>query len=189
MGDRGMISVEIGDVVFSGKRKKTLFSRGVMWFTNSRWSHCFFIMTDVAGERAVLEADLNCHVVPWCREYETNDNDYYEVYRPMKVSSEEIIKAANETYQEFSGEIYGFGQIIWFMWDAFCEKVGLNSGKQWFSDGIVCSGVLDAYIQRLNPLFQDAFKEYNIINRVNPEQLYKVVKSRPDLFEFIGERK
>ena len=182
------MDVQVGDIVFSGKRASNWFSNGVRWFTNSKWSHCFFVMTDVAGERAVLEADLHCQVVPWHREYEVNNNDYYEVYRPTQATQEELIKAANDTYVEFSGEIYGFGQIVWFMWDALCKKIGFKSGQQLFS-GIVCSGVLDADIQRINDIYREAFKACVVINRVTPQELYDIVKARPDLFQFIGERK
>lgn len=183
-----MINIQPGDVVFSGRRGSDFYSKGVKWFTNSKWSHCFFIMTDVAGESAVLEADLHCQIVPWIREYEIKNEDYYEIYRPLQATAEEKIIAANSTYQQCSGEIYGFTQIIWFMWDALCKKLHLNSGRQWFSNGVVCSGVQDIYIQQLNSIYDVAFDAQKVVNRVTPQEMYDVVKKRPDLFKFIGER-
>lgn len=181
------MDIQVGDIVFSGRRSG-FFPKGVRFFTNSKWSHCFFIMTDVAGEKAVLEADMHCQVVPWYREYEIKNEDYYEVYRPIQATNEEKINAANATYNQMSGEIYGFLQIIWFMWDSICKKLHLNSGRQWFPNGIVCSGVQDKYLQSLNHKTATAFEIYKEINRVNPQELYEVVTARPDLFEYIGKR-
>lgn len=183
-----MIDVQVGDIVFSGNRKKSFYSNAVMFFTNSKWSHCFFIMTDVANERAAFEADLKCQVVPWIREYGSSDNDYYEVYRPIKASNDEKIAAANHIYMEYSGEIYGFMQIPWFIWDALCKKIGWDAGKNWFPSGVICSESLNEYIHKLNKLYNDAFNSESDMNRASPEDLYLIVKKHPELFEYVGKR-
>jgi hypothetical protein len=182
------MDIQVGDIVFSGKRKAGFYSKSVMFFTESRWSHCFFIMTDVANEKAVLEADLKCQVVPWQREYEINDNDYYEVFRPIKASEEEKINSANRVYREYSGEEYGFLQIPWFVWDSICKKIGWSSGKNWFPSGAICSEVQVDYIQGLNVEYDEAYKDYQDLNRVSPEDSYQIVINRPDLFKFVGKR-
>jgi hypothetical protein len=182
-----MIDIQVGDLVFSGRRGNNFYSQGVKWFTGSKWSHCFFIMTDVAGERAVLEADMHCQVVPWNREYVLQNDDYYEVYRPIKDTDVDKAAAADATYKECSGEIYGYTQIIWFVWDAMCKKLGLNSGRQWFPNGIVCSGVQDKYAQRL-PISSKAFSQLTVVNRVTPQEMYVPVVTRPELFKLVGKR-
>lgn len=181
------MDIQTGDIVFSGRRSG-FYPNAVRFFTQSKWSHCFFIMGMVADELAVLEADMHCQVVPFHREYEIKNDDYYEIYRPIKVSNEEIKDVSNNTYIQFSGEIYGFLQPLWFAFDSICKKIGINSGRQWFPNGIVCSGVLAAFLLELNSNYKEAFKEYETINRVNPEELYQIVKTRPDLFEYIGKR-
>lgn len=181
--------VKIGDVALSGQRSEGFYPKAVKFFTKSNWSHCFFIMNDVANKRTVLEADLKIQVVPFEKEYVEKEKDYYIIYRPIKATEEEKVKAADKIYLEYAGEIYGFMQIPWFVWDAFCDLIGWNSGKNWFPHGAICSEVLYDYLICLNDTYKQAFKHLNDKNRVSPEDIAKVIISRPDLFEFVLERK
>jgi hypothetical protein len=175
-------NVKIGDVAISGRRSG-FYSSGVRFITQSKWSHCFFIMTDVAEERAVLEADLKCQVIPFEREYVENNNDYYQIYELVQATEREKSKAANEVYKEFAGEVYGFLQIPWFIWDAICERLGLNAGKNWFPNGAICSEVLFAYLISVNDTYREAFKHLEDLNRVSPADIAKVILDRPDQFK------
>jgi hypothetical protein len=184
-----MTNVKPGDIVFSTQRNPGFYARGVRFFTKSEWSHCFIIMTDVAGEPAALEADLKCQVVPFNKEYGEKDIDIYEVYRPIKATKEELEASVNRVYREYAGEVYGFLQIPWFMWDAICHRLGWSSGKNWFPNGAICSEVAADHQMNINSEYQQAHSAYSDLNRISPEMLARVVKSRPDLFEFVLERK
>ena len=182
------MNVEVGDIVFSGQYKPSFYPRAVSFFTQSKWSHCFLIMTDVAGERTALEADLKCQIVPFAKEYIEKKRDYYQVFRLPHATSEELAKAANKTYREFAAEEYGFLQIPWFMWDALCDKLGWNAGKNWFPEGAICSEILVYFLQNINEHYSNLFKQFDDVNRVNPQDIRNIVDANPDSFIFIGER-
>lgn len=188
MGDK-MNQVEIGDVVFSGQYKPNFYARSVSFFTRSKWSHCFLIMTDVANERTVLEADLKCQIVPFGKEYIENKRDYYQIFSLPYATLEEKTIAANKTYREFAGEEYGFLQIPWFMWDSLCNMIGWSSGKNWFPNGAICSEVLAFYLLNINEHYNNIFKDIKDINRVSPAKIREIVDNNPDSFIFISERK
>jgi hypothetical protein len=183
------MNVNIGDIVFSGQYKPSFYPRAVSFFTKSKWSHCFLIMTDVANERTVLEADLKCQIVPFAKEYIEKEKDYYQVFSLPHATLEEKINAANKTYREFAGEQYGFMQIPWFTWDSLCNLIGWGSGKNWFPEGAICSEILAYYVTNINEHYSGIFKELNDLNRVSPAMIRKIVDANPDSFTFIGERK
>lgn len=182
------MNIQVGDIVFSGQYNPTFYARSVQFFTRSKWSHCFLIMTDVANERTALEADLKCQIVPFEKEYVEKKNDYYQVFRLPFATQEELAIAANKTYREFAAEEYGFLQIPWFVWDAFCHLVGWESGKNWFPNGAICSEILVYFLQNINEHYNNIFKEFDDINRVSPQMIRDVVDKHPESFVFVGER-
>src|ERR1051325_10986824 len=137
------MQVQAGDIAFSGKRKYNFYSHTVEKITGSKWSHSFFLLGDICGELSALEADLKVQAVPWQREYVEADNDYYEVWRPVKASAEDIARAAKFCYHEYSGEMYGFLEIPWFIWRVLAHCwFGLQPKKNWSTSGIICSELL-----------------------------------------------
>lgn len=159
-----------------------------MKLTGSKWSHCFFLLGEVCGELSVMEADLKCQVVPWTREYVENNNDYYEVYRPVKASLKEIKNAGSFCFKEYSGEMYGFLQIPWFIYRILVHRLfGSNPKKNWSTSGVICSESLYDYLFQLGGKYRDLVKDLGP-DITSPEDLYRLVLSRTDLFEFVGKR-
>lgn len=179
--------VRAGDIGFAGKRKG-FYPSAVRWFTSSRWSHNFFVTPPVFGSLAVLEADLKVQIVPFVKEYVEKNVDYWELWRPILSTESEIYQAAVKTYHLEAGDVYGFAQIAWFAVRQLLSKLGFFlSGKNWFPSGSICSETQWKYLVNLGGDYRAAFESLGE-NEVSPEDIYKVVKARPDLFEFVMEK-
>jgi hypothetical protein len=177
-----------GDIGFAGRRSG-FYPSAVRWFTNSKWSHCFVVMPEYMGELSVLEADLKVQLVPFREEYVHKDEDYYEIWRPKKASIGEKLSACHALYLSSAGGIYGFMQILWFAVRQGLLKLGINlPGKNWFPGGEICSETLWVYLVYLGGHYRGLFEGMGR-NEVSPQDLRAAMQSRPDLFEFVYERK
>ena len=178
-----------GDIAFSSPVKLGFYSRSVRFFTKSKWSHCFYIGPEYMGMYMAIETDLKVQVVPFQKEYIEKKEDVYELYRPIKATLSDVHTASKATFYITAGETYGFFQIPWFalrsLFKWFFNKTLKNNIE---TDGVICSELLIIYLQGLGGLYLDAFKHCKI-NETSPEDIYEIVLSRPDLFEFVGERK
>lgn len=173
----------VGDIGLS-HRRSGFYSRAVSFFTQSYWTHGFIICAGMDGETAALEADLKVQLVPFSKEYGTKNNDAFEIYRPIKASESNKAEASRATYWMYAGDTYGFLQIAWFIWDWFCKKIRIKSGRNWFPTGVICSELQLYYLQSLNDPYKEAFKHLTL-NEVNPDAIADIVRARPDLFELI----
>lgn len=174
-----------GDIAFSMPAKPGFYSRGVAFFTASRWSHCFFLCADYAGMRSVLEADLKVQLVPFEIEYVEKQNDKYEIYRPIAARPESVSAACEYTFIAYAGATYGFFEIPWFAVRAILNKLFkvLLRGN-FVKSGVICSELLVDYLKIIDT---ETFSKLSS-DDTSPEDIYKVIKSRPDLFEYIGGR-
>lgn len=180
--------IQQGDIAFSGKRKSNWYSNAVKAITRSKWSHAFLLMGNACNELSVLESQLNILCVPWIREYVKRDNDYYEVFKPIKASQEDIKRATHYCYYEYSGEVYGFLEIPWFVYRIYAKRwFGYIAKKNWSSDGIFCSELVFEYLYQLDGEYRELLKDFTP-DTASPQDLYELVLSRPDLFEFIIKR-
>ncbi len=178
-----------GDIAFSYPADMGFYSKGVRWFTKSLWSHCFHLSIDYLGKRMVFETDLKAQLVPFEKEYIEKQGDAYELWRPIKATQADILGAAKHSFFEVAGETYGFLSIPWF---AVRETVYWITGKKLWKnfkpEGAICSESLIIYLKALGGEYSEAFKGLTR-DETSPEDIYRIVKSRPDLFEFIGSRK
>ncbi len=178
--------VMVGDIAFSGKYKPSPYSRIVMWVTRSRWSHAFLVTGEIFGQKAVLESELSVVTVLFDEEYRKKKVDYYEVFRPIAEQNLKYL-AAQKTFYKYSGVDYGFLSIPWFLWRALCSKVGIKVKRNWSSSGCFCSELVYDYIHNLGGYHMDLLDGFTE-DTASPEDIYQLVKSRPDLFQPIGGR-
>lgn len=179
--------VRPGDIGFGGKRKG-FYPKAVRWFTYSRWSHNFVVIHPVMQSVSVLEADLKVQIVPFYKEYIMKNSDYWEVWRPRRATESEIYNAAKVAYEVESGNIYGFAQIAWFAARQLARRFGISIGeKNWFPDGSICSETLWHFLVALGGDYKAAFEPLGQ-NEVSPEDIYRIVKERSDLFAFVMEK-
>lgn len=175
-----------GDIGFGGKRKG-FYPSAVRWFTKSRWSHCFVIIPPVLGEASLIEAEVNVVIRTWQKEYVEKNADYYEIWRPNIISESKIYNACAELYKSDAGEIYGFMQIPWFAARSILRLVGIELKKNPFPNGEICSETHWRYIMNLGGEFAKALDGITE-DECSPQDIYSVVKGRPDLFSFVLAR-
>lgn len=177
--------IKHGDISFSHPVKMGFYSKAVRWFTRSKWSHCFIIMEDFYGSPAVLEADLKVQLVDFNQEYINQDVDSYEIWRPILAKEKNISEATKYCYLNYAGETYGFLQIPWFAVRSILNFLGLKFISDNFNkDGIICSELLIDYLKILGEDYSKVFSDIDS-NEASPEDIYLLVKSRPDLFQLI----
>jgi hypothetical protein len=176
VGKRRMIRA--GDIGFS-HRRDGVYSRGVR-FVTGYYTHCFVGIPEIFGEPALIEADYKVQVVSFRTEYVEKTCDDFELWRPLCANDEDIYNATKEIYYKYAGKTYGFMQIPWFMWQRLCKLIGINPGRNWFPAGVICSELAQGYLELINPLYKEAFPF--TLDEVNPDMLYEVVSTRPDLF-------
>lgn len=176
-----------GDIAFSTKADSGWYSKSVRFFTKSQWSHCFFLSEDYLDEAQVWEIDLKAQLVPFKKEYIEKQIDVYEMFRPTITNKSKIRAAAQECINGTAGETYGFLEIPWFAVRSLLSKIGVHLKENVNKDGVICSEALFIYLSSLGGGYANAFSQFTR-DEVSPEDLYKVVKERTDLFEFIGSR-
>lgn len=184
VGEKGMIRA--GDIGFGGKRKG-IYPRLVRFFTSSRWSHCFVVTPPILGHLSVIEADLKVQCVPFQKEYVEKNTDYYEILRPFRATESQIWRACSELYARDAGATYGFLQIPWFALRALLAPLGVHLRANPLPDGEICSETIWQYLNLLGGPYArvlDGFGE----NECSPEDIYRAVKDRPDLFEVVLKR-
>lgn len=182
------MNVQQGDVAFSGKRKWNFYSAAVKYITGSPWSHSFILLGSVNGEISAMEADLDVTVVSWQSQYVTADNDYYEVYRPIKASQEDIQRATQYCFDNYAEEVYGFLEIPWFIYRIYANKwFGWKPKKNWSSTGMFCSELTYDYLYQLGGEYRDLIKDFTP-DTASPADLYNLAKTRLDLFQFVLSR-
>ena len=182
------MSVQKGDIVFSGKRAWNFYSATVKYITGSKWSHSFLLLGEVNGELSALEADLDVTAVSWQSQYVIKNEDYYQVYRPIKASQEDIDRATQYCYDNYAETAYGFLQIPWFIYRIYAKKwLGITAKKNWSSQGMFCSELTFDYLYQLGGEYRDLLKDFTA-DTASPQDLYNLALSRIDLFSFVIER-
>lgn len=177
-----------GDIFFSSQVSPGFYSSAVMYFTRSKWSHCFYLSINYLGERVVYESDLKAQLVPFAKEYIEKQVDGYSCYRPILATQPQILQSCRSSFLLFSGETYGFLSIPWFAIKETCKRYfKIKMLKNWISGGAICSELLVIYIKGLGGEYAKAFGDLSA-DETSPADIYEIVISRPDLFEFIGER-
>lgn len=178
---------QAGDIAFSAPAKAGFYSKAVMFFTKSEWSHCFFLSHDYLGKTVVMEADLCVQIVSFDKEYIEKQADVYKMFRPKLASKMDIINACVKTFDENAGQAYGFLEIPWHMFRAVLNWFGFKLKNNPTNTGVICNELLYSFIYNLGGPYTDALAGI-ISSDTNPQELYDMVLSRRDLFDLIGMR-
>jgi hypothetical protein len=114
--------------------------------------------------------------------------DVWEIYRPIKASKEDIDRANLYLLNNTSGVIYGVFQRYWFIIDWALNKIGFRSKrKNFWPHGIICSEALYLYIRELGGEYAQSVSHLSE-NKVDPDELYLVIRNRLDLWLFIDNK-
>lgn len=175
--------MDVGDIAFSYPKDLGFYSRAVRFLTRSSWSHCFYVAPPYMGELMVIETDLKVQAVPYYKEYVVKGADHFEAWTPVAASFDEKYAACYKAFQMTAGETYGFLSISWF---ALKNIFRAGWKENFFTDGVICSELVLIYLKCLNEKYADAFEDLTP-DEVSPEDIYRVVLSRPDLFKLVGK--
>jgi hypothetical protein len=173
-----------GSLGFSGPKKDPSWLQAlIMFFTASKWSHSFVVTFPVKDEEMVMEAQMAVCTTPLSR-YRNNSNCSYEIYRLTEASSDSIDAGLMMGYHDLSGDQYGFFQLPCFVVKWVYEKLHIPMVHLpgWVRNGIICSEWSYKYTMIATDLVKNFLGIYDP-DLVSPEDIYKVVKAHPELFQ------
>ena len=177
-----------GAIGFSGYKKDApLFSKLIMFFTDSQWSHSFLTFFPANNTETVIEAGHSVQVTPFAR-YRGDPNRTYEIYALNGIEKKASDAALDYIFHEYSGAVYGFLQIPWFGYRWFWRQVGRDVGREanWFPSGKICSELVWDYETTVAGNFEKLLANSPITeNTCSPEDLYRIVKANQDLLILI----
>lgn len=186
--------VKKGDIGFSSNIARDasgVLASVVRWLTKSFWSHAFIIQQRLGDEETVQEASKLVSVVPFNKHYRNCDTQLYVVYRiKSEYASDTVIdESLRRCFDEFAGVSYGNLQLLWFGYRAIMELFGrdVRHESNWMSNGVICSELVYYFLHYLGEPFQSLLSDLNP-DTIQPEDLYKIIKANPDIFEIIEEK-
>jgi hypothetical protein len=182
--------LKAGDIGFSSNNSTGLAGfvpKAIRYFTKSKWSHSLLIQAPILKEEAVQEASDLVQIVPFQRNYR-DSTETFEMFRIKKgvVSKATIDASLKKCFNEFTGQKYGYLQLFWFIYRAIAEKFGkdVRHNKNWLSDGVICSELVYWYLFYLGEPFKTLLEPWNA-DTIQPQDIYNIVQSHPELFELV----
>lgn len=178
---------QCGDIGISN-RPTGWYPRSVRFFTRSKWSHTFILAPNYLEKVVALEADLKVQLVEFEKEYIEKEADSWLIFRPIAASLSERTYAAAETFRHYNGQTYGFLQILGMAIRITLRWIGISKNmRNLFPSGVICSELDLYYLQNLNEEYAKAFSHLTL-DETSPDDIYKVIISRPDLFQLVASR-
>lgn len=170
-----------GCIGFQGQKKDTsFFARLVKFFTYSKWSHSFIMVS----EDTVLEANQTVQYNPLA-EYRNDPNCYYELYSIVGADEPTVTRAIAKTTAMYLGQEYGYSQLLFFVYRWFNglflreRTPEVNS----FPLGAICSEVVCYYEEQVSDKFTQLLAEGGLtLDTVSPQDLYAIISTNPSLF-------
>lgn len=180
----------IGAIGFSGPKSGAgWFQKAIMFFSKSKWSHSFVTFFPVGGMPSVIEAGHAVQTVPFDR-YRLNGNLSYEVYQIVGVDEESVSNALRRVFVDYSGGVYGYFQLLWFVWRWLNSFVGRSVEREanWFPSGKICSELVYDYESQVSGIFVEEVARMGLTeNTVTPQDLYEIVLNNPNNFKLIEQ--
>ncbi len=188
-GEKRMLNP--GQFYFSNN-KSGFFPKLVRFFTKSKLSHCGIVFFNLGfGAETVIESTTLVQVVPFQRNYRDSKNEEYIVFelidKTLSRQKIDLDKILIDLFKEYSGQSYGYFQLLWFVFRWFVGLFGfdISNHKNWFTQNVICSEVLFQYLKALKILVLDEkLKKFNS-DTVQAQDLFDIVKSCPDIFRVV----
>lgn len=178
-------------MIYFSNNKKGLFPKLVRFFTRSNISHCGIIFFNLGyGVDTVIESTTLVQIVPFDRNYRNANNEEYVVYEILPKSKVDVSSLLIKTFNQYSGQSYGYFQLLWFVWRWFVGIFGfdISQNKNWFTENVICSEVLFSFLKehKIHP-FNERLMKLNP-DTVQADDLFKLVKSCPDIFRVVESK-
>lgn len=156
-------------IAFTYPKKPTLFSKLIVWFTKSNWSHCLLIPEEEFGDDPIIiESNAYGGVrIDLLSKYDDKYN--IEIYEELKSDNN------LNPLKPYIGNKYGYFQIVGFV----VSKI-FKLKNNIFGSGEICSELVLLYLlgSRSKKLFQNLQK-----NATSPEDLYRIISKKPSYFK------
>lgn len=180
--------MEKGDIVCINERG--FYASAQRFFTKFPYSHTAVGIGDVCGYPSLFEAKAHMAVTPLELLFEEEEKEF-EIY---KVNIDPVIKsrAVDEIYHAYAGSIYGFTQILWFIYrwanEMFDRDVRKTTNP--FSAGEICSEIVWHYLNIISEGIPELHKKVNEWNAdtIHVGDIVAICKAFPNIFELEQSR-
>jgi hypothetical protein len=129
-------------------------SKVIMWF-RSRWysgrkakfSHCFVVFGELDGKILIGEAmEFGVRVSPL--DVCLNEDTRVEIWNPLGMVVDEKRKlAAMQKVMGMTGRMYGYFQLLGFIWMWLWWRIFKRVKQNPFTDGVICSEYVFYYLK------------------------------------------
>jgi len=131
-----------GDIIIVNNRDGNFLSKSIQFFTKG-WSHTAFGFFDLPKTQTIFEANLTTGITDWKKTYHTETLDL-SVYRWVKPTAD-MEKIMWALYDKYNGNVYGWGQLLYFIWRWAVESLGLPrrwAKKNFFPNNEICTEII-----------------------------------------------
>lgn len=166
--------------------KKGLFPWLIRFFTMSKWTHCFITLGKIQGEDSVFEAGQLVQIVPFETHYSLDPTETFLLFEinANAITASSIDEALSSCFYSYAGAQYGYLQLPWFIYRWLMKvlfKTEIKKGKNWFTQGIICSELVYHYLWLLGPQFQSALSSYSH-DTIQAQDILDIMGVNPHLF-------
>ncbi len=184
--------LQLGDILLVNDTKWNLFSYAQHVTSGKPYTHVALGIGPVAGYDSIFEADLQVTTRPFTHLYLHKEYEY-EQYRPINFTYKELFPFLHKLYNEHAEELYGYSQIPWFIYKGIMRVLGKDVSKQanWFSDGIICTGIGLLYLQMLSEketVLKVPVSKFNI-DTTWASDIAGIIHTFPKVFKLIDQYK
>lgn len=163
----------------------SFIQKAIRFFTKSDFSHSFPI---VNGPCNIISSFETTSTITTSNPLinKLQEPDWLEIWE-LVATSEDKNKALQDTFIEYSEEMYGHLSYIWFIYRWVCRlfKKEPKTVWKWAAGGVTCTELTCYYISRLNPTFAKLL-EGKDLSAQSPEELIHIMESNPKLFIYRG---
>jgi hypothetical protein len=102
----------------------------------------------------VFESDMRVSYALWTTYLKDKDFDFW-LYEVVGATTAEIDYALDKCKEKFLGDIYGFLEWPYFLWQMFCRKVlkiDVRKNKNWITGGTICTELFYWYLWYLTEI-------------------------------------
>lgn len=153
-------------------KESSIFSKLQRFFTGMPYTHSAIVTRDIYEIQSVLSADELINTQP-LDNYFNEEKTEIEIFDIIdkRVNTEFKEETIKQLYEEYAGTMYGFAQVLWFVYRWFMEKLGkdVRKKKNPFNKGEICSELVWHYLDRVGDFIPELKAK---INEWNPDTIH-----------------
>ena len=176
-----------GDIVLLNRigRSSSWYSKLIRFFTKRPYTHCAVVIHNVLDMPSVISSDKCVNIIPLQKHLDELDTQI-EIFSLVDINDEKAESILRVLYSKYSGEIYGYSQLLFFIYRWLMSIFGIDvkNNKNIFTNGQICSEVVYRFLKYTygdNMIFQNVMNQYNY-NTVHTGDISDIIKQFPNLF-------